>query len=101
VTWFDWGIIILFVIIRLSGLLGYWQERGAGRAIAALARPPVEIKAEGLFWIGNEIQAVPISAISGGFRRRLALPVELVPATSIVLSSKWTLQLTTIFRPST
>jgi Mg2+-importing ATPase len=75
--------IIILVIILLSGLLGFWQERGAGRAIAALLAT-VEIKAN--VYRDGAIQPVPISAIVPGDVAQLAAG-DLVPGDSIVLSS--------------
>jgi Mg2+-importing ATPase len=75
--------VIILVIILLSGLLGFWQERGAGRAIAALLAT-VEIKAN--VYRDGSIQAVPISAIVPGDVAELAAG-DLVPGDSIVLSS--------------
>jgi P-type Mg2+ transporter len=75
--------IIILVIILLSGLLGFWQERGAGRAIAALLAT-VEIKAE--VYRDGAIQSVPISAVVPGDVAQLAAG-DLVPGDSIVLSS--------------
>jgi Mg2+-importing ATPase len=75
--------IIILVIILLSGLLGFWQERGAGRAIAALLAT-VEIKAN--VYRDGTIRAVPISAIVPGDVADVAAG-DLVPGDSIVLSS--------------
>ena len=74
---------IILVIIILSGLLGFWQERGAGRAIAALLAT-VEIKAN--VYRDGVIVAVPISAIVPGDVAQLQAG-DLVPGDSIVLSS--------------
>jgi Mg2+-importing ATPase len=74
---------IILIIIVLSGLLGFWQERGAGRAIAALLAT-VEIKA-GVYRDGT-IQPVPITGVVPGDVAQLQAG-DLVPGDSIVLSS--------------
>lgn len=80
----DWtDAIIILSIILLSGLLGFFQERGAGRAIQALLAV-VEIKVnllrDGSFTEIPISQAVPgdIASLSAG---------DLVPGDSIVLTS--------------
>jgi Mg2+-importing ATPase len=75
--------IIILVIILLSGLLGFWQERGAGRAIAALLAT-VEIKASVVR--DGTVQGVPITGVVPGDVAQLAAG-DLVPGDSIVLSS--------------
>ncbi|HEX3679153.1 MAG TPA: magnesium-translocating P-type ATPase [Galbitalea sp.] len=75
--------IIILVIILLSGLLGFFQERGAGRAIAALLAT-VEIKAQILR--DGTVQGVPITGAVPGDVAQLAAG-DLVPGDSIVLSS--------------
>jgi P-type Mg2+ transporter len=74
---------IILIIIVLSGLLGFWQERSAGRAIAALLAT-VEIKA-GVYRDGT-VQPVPISGVVPGDVAQLQAG-DLVPGDSIVLSS--------------
>ncbi|HEX4403155.1 MAG TPA: magnesium-translocating P-type ATPase [Galbitalea sp.] len=75
--------IIILVIILLSGLLGFFQERGAGRAIAALLAT-VEIKAQ--IVRDGTVQGVPITGAVPGDVAQLAAG-DLVPGDSIVLSS--------------
>jgi Mg2+-importing ATPase len=74
---------IILIIIIVSGLLGFWQERGAGRAIAALLAT-VEIKAD--VYRDGTIQGVPISGVVPGDVAQLQAG-DLVPGDSIVLSS--------------
>jgi Mg2+-importing ATPase len=74
---------IILVIIVLSGLLGFWQERGAGRAIAALLAT-VEIKAS--VYRDGTAQPVAISAVVPGDVSEISAG-DLVPGDSIVLSS--------------
>jgi P-type Mg2+ transporter len=74
---------IILIIIVLSGLLGFWQERSAGRAIAALLAT-VEIKA-GVYRDGT-VQPTPISGVVPGDVAQLQAG-DLVPGDSIVLSS--------------
>ena len=80
----DWtDAIIILAIILISGLLGFFQERGAGRAIAALLAV-VEIKVN-LLRDGTP-QQVPISEVVPGDFASLSAG-DLVPGDSIVLSS--------------
>jgi Mg2+-importing ATPase len=80
----DWtDAIIILVIILVSGLLGFFQERGAGRAISALLSV-VEIKVN-LLRDGVAAQ-VPISLVVPGDIASLSAG-DLVPGDSIVLSS--------------
>ncbi len=74
---------IILVIILISGLLGFFQERGAGRAIAALLAV-VEVRV-GVLRDGA-IAQVPITAIVPGDVAQLAAG-DLVPGDSLVLSS--------------
>ena len=79
--WTDASIIL--AIILISGLLGFFQERGAGRAISALLAV-VEIKVDvfrdGVAAPVGMSQVVPgdVASLSAG---------DLVPGDSIVLSS--------------
>lgn len=75
--------IIILVIILLSGLLGFWQERGAGKAIAALLAT-VEVKAQ--VYRDGTLQGVPMTGIVPGDVAELAAG-DLVPGDSIVLAS--------------
>jgi P-type Mg2+ transporter len=75
--------IIILVIILLSGLLGFWQERSAGRAIATLLAT-VEIKASILR--DGAAQPIPITAVVPGDVAQLSAG-DLVPGDAIVLSS--------------
>lgn len=74
--------IIILVIILISGLLGFFQERGAGRAIAALLTS-VAVTARVLR--DGKIVDVPISAIVPGDVAQLSAG-DLVPGDSIVLT---------------
>ncbi|HEY4269082.1 MAG TPA: magnesium-translocating P-type ATPase [Galbitalea sp.] len=74
---------IILVIIVISGLLGFFQERGAGRAITALLAV-VEIKVKLLR--DGTVQDVPISAVVPGDIAELSAG-DLVPGDSIVLES--------------
>ena len=75
--------IIILVIILLSGLLGFFQERGAGRAIAALLAT-VEIKATIIR--DGAPQGIPITQVVPGDVAQLSAG-DLVPGDSIVLAS--------------
>ena len=80
----DWtDAIIILSIILLSGLLGFFQERGAGRAITALLAV-VEIKVSLLR--DGSVQQIPISQAVPGDIANLSAG-DLVPGDSIVLSS--------------
>ncbi len=80
----DWtDAVIILAIILISGLLGFFQERGAGRAISALLAT-VEIKAS-LLREGTS-QEIPISQVVPGDVATLSAG-DLVPGDSIVLSS--------------
>jgi P-type Mg2+ transporter len=80
----DWtDATIILAIILLSGLLGFFQERGAGRAISALLAA-VEIKAD-LFRDGVDTP-VPMRLVVPGDVASLSAG-DLVPGDSIVLSS--------------
>ena len=75
--------IIILVIILLSGLLGFFQERGAGKAIAALLAT-VEIKVN--IVRDGTVGGVPITQVVPGDVAQLAAG-DLVPGDSIVLAS--------------
>ncbi len=75
--------IIILVIILISGLLGFVQERSAGRAIGALVSA-VEVKAE--VFRDGAIQPLPITSIVPGDVVQLTAG-DLVPGDSIVLTS--------------
>jgi Mg2+-importing ATPase len=75
--------IIILVIILLSGLLGFFQERGAGKAIAALLAT-VEIKASVLR--DGTAEGVPLLQVVPGDVAQLSAG-DLVPGDSIVLDS--------------
>jgi P-type Mg2+ transporter len=80
----DWtDATIILAIIVLSGLLGYFQERGAGRAISALLAV-VEIKVN-LMRDGVAVE-IPISQVVPGDVATLSAG-DLVPGDSIVLAS--------------
>ena len=74
---------IILVIIVLSGLLGFWQERSAGKAIAALLQT-VQIKAE--VYRDGTVQEVPLTGVVPGDVVQLQAG-DLVPGDSIVLAS--------------
>ena len=75
--------IIILVIILISGLLGFFQERGAGRAISALLAV-VEIKVH--LVRDGAVQEIPISGVVPGDVAQLSAG-DLVPGDSIVLAS--------------
>ena len=75
--------IIILVIILLSGLLGFFQERGAGKAIAALLAT-VEIKVN--IVRDGTVSGVPITQVVPGDVAQLSAG-DLVPGDSIVLAS--------------
>ena len=75
--------IIILVIILLSGLLGFFQERGAGKAITALLAT-VEIKVN--IVRDGTMAGVPITQVVPGDVAQLAAG-DLVPGDSIVLAS--------------
>ncbi len=75
--------LIILIIILISGMLGFVQERGAGRAIAALLSS-VEVRVE-VFRDGS-VQTLPITSIVPGDVAQLAAG-DLVPGDSIVLAS--------------
>ncbi|MDQ1560811.1 MAG: P-type Mg2+ transporter, partial [Actinomycetota bacterium] len=75
--------IIILVIILLSGLLGFFQERGAGRAIAALLAV-VEITVRILR--DGAAQDVPMTGVVPGDVAQLSAG-DLVPGDSLVLAS--------------
>jgi P-type Mg2+ transporter len=75
--------IIILVIILLSGLLGFFQERGAGKAITALLAT-VEIKVN--IVRDGTVAGVPITQVVPGDVAQLAAG-DLVPGDSIVLAS--------------
>jgi P-type Mg2+ transporter len=80
----DWtDAIIILAIILLSGLLGFFQERGAGRAITALLAV-VEVKVN-LLRDGSAEQ-IPLSEVVPGDVAQLSAG-DLVPGDSIVLAS--------------
>jgi Mg2+-importing ATPase len=80
----DWtDAIIILAIILLSGLLGFFQERGAGRAITALLAV-VEIKVNLLR--DGTVQEIPISQVVPGDVANLSAG-DLVPGDAIVLTS--------------
>ena len=74
---------IILIIIVISGLLGFFQERGAGRAITALLAV-VEIKVKLLR--DGAVQDVAMSAVVPGDVAQLSAG-DLVPGDSIVLAS--------------
>ncbi|MES1212263.1 MAG: cation-transporting P-type ATPase, partial [Leifsonia sp.] len=61
--------VIILVILSISGLLGFFQERGAGRAIAALLSV-VEVKVSVMR--DGAVQQVPITSIVPGDVAQLA-----------------------------
>ncbi len=75
--------VIILVIILLSGLLGFFQERSAGKAIAALLAT-VEITATILR--DGKSQAIPLTQVVPGDVAQLSAG-DLVPGDSIVLDS--------------
>jgi len=75
--------IIILVIILISGLLGFFQERSAGRAIAALLSA-VEVTVAVLR--DGTAQDLPITSIVPGDVVRLAAG-DLVPGDCVVLAS--------------
>jgi Mg2+-importing ATPase len=80
----DWpDAVIILSIVLLSGLLGFFQERGAGRAISALLSV-VEIKVSLLR--DGAAQEIPISQVVPGDIANLAAG-DLVPGDCVVLSS--------------
>jgi P-type Mg2+ transporter len=80
----DWtDAIIILSIILLSGLLGFFQERGAGRAITALLAV-VEVKVSLLR--DGKPQEIPISQVVPGDIANLSAG-DLVPGDSIILTS--------------
>lgn len=76
--------VIILVILLLSGLLGFWQERGAGQAMKALLEV-VEIKTS-VLRDGGVIE-VPMDEIVPGDVVRLAAG-DLVPGDCLVLESQ-------------
>jgi Mg2+-importing ATPase len=80
----DWtDATIILAIILISGLLGFFQERGAGRAITALLAV-VEIKVNLLR--DGTVQQIPISQVVPGDIANLSAG-DLVPGDAIVLTS--------------
>ncbi len=75
--------VIILAIIALSGLLGFWQERGASRAVKALLAT-VEVKAE-VRRAGTTVE-VPIADIVPGDVVELNAG-DVVPADCLVLES--------------
>jgi Mg2+-importing ATPase len=75
--------VIILVIILISGLLGFFQERGAGRAISALLAV-VEIKVQLLR--DGAVQEIPMTGVVPGDVARLSAG-DLVPGDSVVLES--------------
>jgi Mg2+-importing ATPase len=75
--------IIILVIILISGLLGFFQERGAGRAIAALLSA-VEVKVTVLR--DGAAHELPITSVVPGDVAELSAG-DLVPGDCIVLVS--------------
>ncbi|MEO6115217.1 MAG: HAD-IC family P-type ATPase, partial [Pseudolysinimonas sp.] len=75
--------VIILVILTISGLLGFFQERGAGRAIAALLSV-VEVRVS--VTRDGTVQQVPITSIVPGDVAQLSAG-DLVPGDAIVLAS--------------
>lgn len=75
--------IIILAIIVLSGLLGFWQERGAAQAVAALLTV-VRVKAE-VLRDGTTVE-VPIDALVPGDVVRLDAG-DIVPGDGLVIES--------------
>jgi Mg2+-importing ATPase len=75
--------IIILVILLISGLLGFFQERGAGRAIAALLSA-VEVKVHVLR--DGVIQDVAITSVVPGDVAHISAG-DLVPGDALVLES--------------
>ncbi|MEP6841910.1 MAG: magnesium-translocating P-type ATPase, partial [Pseudolysinimonas sp.] len=75
--------VIILVILTISGLLGFFQERGAGRALAALLSV-VEVRVSVMR--DGAVQQVPITSIVPGDVAQLSAG-DLVPGDAIVLTS--------------
>jgi P-type Mg2+ transporter len=76
--------VIILTIIVLSGLLGFWQERGAARAVAALLAT-VQIKADVLR--NGAVTAVPVEDIVPGDSVLLTAG-DVVPGDCLVTESR-------------
>jgi Mg2+-importing ATPase len=75
--------IIILIILLISGLLGFFQERGAGRAIAALLSA-VEVKVHVLR--DGTVRDVPITSVVPGDVAHISAG-DLVPGDALVLES--------------
>ncbi len=76
--------VIILVIVLLSGLLGFWQERGAADAVAKLLAL-VQVKATVLR--DGQVQAIPHEAVVPGDIAVLAAG-DSIPGDCLVLESK-------------
>ncbi len=76
--------VIIFVIVSISGLLGFWQERGAANAVAKLLAL-VQIKAA-VLRDGNEIE-IPVEEIVPGDIAVLNAG-DVIPGDCVILESK-------------
>jgi Mg2+-importing ATPase len=75
---------IILAIVALSGLLGFWQERGAGRAVAKLLEV-VEIKTRALR--DGAVREIPTAQVVPGDVVELTAGVT-IPADGLVLHSR-------------
>jgi len=75
---------IIFIIVLVSGLLGFWQERGANRAVASLLAI-VQVKAD--VWRDGSPVAVPIEDVVPGDVILLRAG-DTVPGDCLLLESK-------------
>jgi Mg2+-importing ATPase len=76
--------VIILAIIALSGLLGFWQERGAAQAVAALLAV-VQVKAE-VLRDGTSVD-VPVEALVPGDVALLNAG-DIVPGDCLVIDSR-------------
>ena len=76
--------LIILAIILISALLGFWQEHGAAKAVAALLSL-VHIKAE--VWRAGQLMKVPIEEIVPGDVVNLSAGSS-IPGDGLVIESK-------------